>query len=184
MTNVLYLNYSLCTCHRRFCEDLCRSASFNLTMSKFSKSVGWFFSLRYDRNVAAAHLLAFMVLLAFNSVLRTAISSSVREENMAAAILFICFCRLMMTQWSEAPRGWDTNHGDVMQNKFGACTKSRDFKEGGYNYWKGHFVGNIFNRVGIIYIILLSNLSIFSVPDENYSRNASCALNLIPTFLL
>jgi hypothetical protein len=92
------LNYSLCTCHRQFCEDLCRSASFNLTLSKFSKSVGWFFSLRYDRNVAAAHLLAFMVLLAFNSVLRTAISSSVREENMAAAILFICFCRLMMTQ--------------------------------------------------------------------------------------
>jgi hypothetical protein len=23
-----------------------------------------------------------------------------------------------------------------------ACTKSRDFKEGGYNHWKGHFVAN------------------------------------------
>jgi signal transduction histidine kinase len=91
-----------------------------LTLSKFSKSVGWFFSLRYDRNVAAALLLAFMVLLAFNSVLRTAISSSVREENLASAILFICFCRLMMTQWNEAPRGWDTNHGDVIQQHFGA----------------------------------------------------------------
>jgi hypothetical protein len=70
------------------------------------------------------------VLLAFNSFLRTAISSSVREENLAAAILFICFCRLMMTQWNEASRGWDTNDGDVIQKYFGACTKSRDFKEG------------------------------------------------------
>jgi len=48
----------------------------------------------------------------------------------------------MMTQWNEAPSGWDTNHGDVIQKNFGACTKSRDFKEGGYNYWKGHFVAN------------------------------------------
>jgi hypothetical protein len=30
----------------------------------------------------------------------------------------------------------------------------------------------------------LSNLSILSVPDEGYSRNASGALNLISTFLL
>jgi len=30
----------------------------------------------------------------------------------------------------------------------------------------------------------VSNLSILSVPDEGYSRNASCALNLISTFLL
>jgi hypothetical protein len=29
-----------------------------------------------------------------------------------------------------------------------------------------------------------SNLSFLSVPDEDYSRNASCALNLISTFLL
>ena len=28
-----------------------------------------------------------------------------------------------------------------------------------------------------------SNLLILSVPDEGYSRNASCALNLISTFL-
>ena len=34
------------------------------------------------------------------------------------------------------------------------------------------------------YIIWLSNLSTLSVPDEGYSRNASCALNLIFTFLL
>ena len=33
-----------------------------------------------------------------------------------------------------------------------------------------------------IYIILLSNLSILNVPDEGYSSNASCALNLISTF--
>ena len=33
------------------------------------------------------------------------------------------------------------------------------------------------------YIIWLSNLLILSVPDEGYSRNASCALNLISTFL-
>jgi len=32
--------------------------------------------------------------------------------------------------------------------------------------------------------ILISNLSILSIPDEDYSRNASCALNLISTFLL
>jgi hypothetical protein len=32
--------------------------------------------------------------------------------------------------------------------------------------------------------IWLSNRSIFSVPDQDYSRNASCALNLISTFLL
>ena len=30
----------------------------------------------------------------------------------------------------------------------------------------------------------LSNLSILNVPDEGYSRNASCILNLISTFLL
>jgi hypothetical protein len=30
----------------------------------------------------------------------------------------------------------------------------------------------------------LSNLSILSVPDADYSRNVSCALNLISTFLL
>ena len=33
-------------------------------------------------------------------------------------------------------------------------------------------------------IICLSNLSILNVPDEGYSRNASCALNVISTFLL
>ena len=33
-------------------------------------------------------------------------------------------------------------------------------------------------------IIWFSNLSTLSVPDEGYSRNASCALNLIYTFLL
>jgi hypothetical protein len=33
-------------------------------------------------------------------------------------------------------------------------------------------------------IIWLSGLSILSVPDEGYSRNALCALNLIATFLL
>jgi hypothetical protein len=32
-------------------------------------------------------------------------------------------------------------------------------------------------------IIWLSNLSMLSVHDEGYSRNASCALNLISTFL-
>jgi len=32
-------------------------------------------------------------------------------------------------------------------------------------------------------IIWLSNLSILSVPYEGYSRNASCALNKIYTFL-
>ena len=32
-------------------------------------------------------------------------------------------------------------------------------------------------------IIWLSNLSILSVPDEGYSRNALCALHLISTFL-
>ena len=31
-------------------------------------------------------------------------------------------------------------------------------------------------------IIWVSNLSILSVPDEDYSRNASCTLNLITTF--
>jgi hypothetical protein len=33
-------------------------------------------------------------------------------------------------------------------------------------------------------IILLSNLSVLSVPDEGYSRNAPCALNWISTFFL
>ena len=33
-------------------------------------------------------------------------------------------------------------------------------------------------------IIWLSNQSILSIPDEGYSRNTSCALNLISTFLL
>jgi len=31
-------------------------------------------------------------------------------------------------------------------------------------------------------IIWLSNILVLSVPDESYSRNASCALNLISTF--
>jgi len=33
-------------------------------------------------------------------------------------------------------------------------------------------------------IIWLSKLSIVSVPDEGYTRNTLCALNLISTFLL
>jgi hypothetical protein len=33
-------------------------------------------------------------------------------------------------------------------------------------------------------VIWFSNLSTFSVPDEGYSRNASCTLNLICTFSL
>ena len=33
-------------------------------------------------------------------------------------------------------------------------------------------------------IICLSNMSIFSVPDEGHYRNASCALRLISMFLL
>jgi hypothetical protein len=32
--------------------------------------------------------------------------------------------------------------------------------------------------------IWLSNLLIMSVPDEGYSRNVSCTLNLISTFLI
>ena len=35
-----------------------------------------------------------------------------------------------------------------------------------------------------ILIIWLSNLLILSVPDEGYSRNVPCALNLMSTFLL
>ena len=34
------------------------------------------------------------------------------------------------------------------------------------------------------FVIWLSNLSIFIVPDEGYSRNVSSTLNLISTFLL
>ena len=34
------------------------------------------------------------------------------------------------------------------------------------------------------WIIRLSNLSILSLPDEGYSRNASCVLTLISTFVL
>jgi hypothetical protein len=33
-------------------------------------------------------------------------------------------------------------------------------------------------------IIWLSNMLVLSVPDEGYSGNASCELNLISTFLL
>jgi hypothetical protein len=33
------------------------------------------------------------------------------------------------------------------------------------------------------YIIGLSNISILSIPDDGYSRNVSCALNLISTIL-
>ena len=39
-------------------------------------------------------------------------------------------------------------------------------------------------EVSYILIIWLSNLSILSVPDEGYSRNALCALNLKSMFLL
>ena len=47
------------------------------------------------------------------------------------------------------------------------------------------------NRHIVNFLLLLPNLSTLSVPDEGYyvpdegySRNASCALNLISTFLL
>ena len=33
-------------------------------------------------------------------------------------------------------------------------------------------------------LLWLFNISILSVPDDDYSRNASCALNLISTFVL
>jgi len=36
----------------------------------------------------------------------------------------------------------------------------------------------------ILEIIWLSNLSILNIPEVGYSRNASCALILISTFLL
>ena len=45
------------------------------------------------------------------------------------------------------------------------------------------FINCIFDCSNTLYI-LLSNLSTLSVPDEGYSRKASCALNLISTFLL
>ena len=35
----------------------------------------------------------------------------------------------------------------------------------------------------LYYIILLSNLSMLRVPNEGYSRNTLCALNVISTFL-
>jgi hypothetical protein len=34
------------------------------------------------------------------------------------------------------------------------------------------------------WMIWLSNVSVLTVPDEGYSRNVSCTLNLISTFLL
>ena len=38
--------------------------------------------------------------------------------------------------------------------------------------------------VTVTFIIWLFNISILSVPDDGYSRNASCALNFISTFVL
>ena len=35
-----------------------------------------------------------------------------------------------------------------------------------------------------LYMIWFSNLSMWSVPDEGYTNNASCALSMISTFLL
>jgi len=40
------------------------------------------------------------------------------------------------------------------------------------------------NRHIVNFLLLLSNLLTLSIPDEGYSRNVSCALNLISTFLL
>jgi predicted neutral ceramidase superfamily lipid hydrolase len=45
------------------------------------------------------------------------------------------------------------------------------------------YLGPLVYLLAIFFLIIwLSNLSILSVPDEGYSRNALCALNLISTF--
>ena len=41
----------------------------------------------------------------------------------------------------------------------------------------------LFRPLGCIVLKTLTYLSILSVPDDGYSRNVSCALNLISTFL-
>ena len=38
--------------------------------------------------------------------------------------------------------------------------------------------------LSIVKDVFLDNLSTLSVPDQDHSRNASCALNLLSTFLL
>jgi hypothetical protein len=46
---------------------------------------------------------------------------------------------------------------------------------------RGHFSLTAEIYCNLSHIIWLSNLSILSVPDEGYSRNVLCALNLIST---
>jgi len=52
----------------------------------------------------------------------------------------------------------------------------------GYPFYS--FVGPLVLLLPKRNIIWLSHLPILSVPDEGYFRNAPCALNLIPMFLL
>jgi hypothetical protein len=55
---------------------------------------------------------------------------------------------------------------------------SRDFKYSiTYLVYHSHCLSLVVSKY-------LSNLLIMSVPDENYSRDASCALNSVSTFLL
>jgi hypothetical protein len=50
-------------------------------------------------------------------------------------------------------------------------------------FWLSCF-GPLISLLSTLYIIWVSNLSIFSKPDDGYSRNATCALNVISTFSL
>ena len=55
--------------------------------------------------------------------------------------------------------------------------------------WSYSILAILFRSFGVlapknVKIIWISNILALTVPDEGYSRNASCALNLISTFLL
>jgi hypothetical protein len=67
----------------------------------------------------------------------------------------------------------------VVKNGFNdsGCCRYAGFSEHDMINW-------LVSKVEEANIILLSNLSILRVPEEGYSRNASCALNLMSTFLM
>jgi hypothetical protein len=69
----------------------------------------------------------------------------------------------------------------VQEEKFNFLIHKHSLKQYKKHHYKVLFIQYL-STIGLI--IWLSNLSIFSVPDEVYSRNVSCTLNLISTFLL
>jgi hypothetical protein len=69
---------------------------------------------------------------------------------------------------------------DIYINDYEVCSEQTSSGPQSLRFTLSDYPFGIFK---LFLIIWLSNISILSVPDKDYSRNASCAQNLISTFL-